>query len=107
MLVRPRHPLCGDDASAWSLTSVAAMSSPCSRSLLQGMGIAAEGDSFLVSAACVWMSLEVEPSEAGVATGEGARLAVPACRDRTTSPLQIGQVLRRVVSHGVLCGVSL
>ena len=53
MLVRPRHPLGDDEASAWSFTSVAARSSPCSRSVLQGIGIAAVGDSFLVSAACV------------------------------------------------------
>lgn len=46
------QPRLGDDASGWSLTRVAAISSPLSRSALsRGIGIAAEGESLDVSAA--------------------------------------------------------
>lgn len=46
------QPRLGDDASGWSLTSVAAISSPLSRSSVsRGIGMAAEGESLEVSAA--------------------------------------------------------
>ena len=88
------------DASGSSLTSVAAISSPRSRSLSRGIGIAAEGDSLAVSAACAWTSSTLSWYGAGamdmLVLGDG--LAI----ERTTSPLQIGHVRRRVVSQGVL-----
>lgn len=51
MFASPLHPFRGEDGSPWSLTSVAAISSPLSKSLLQGIGIAAVGDSLIDSAA--------------------------------------------------------
>lgn len=88
------------EASGWSLTSVAAISSPRSRSISRGIGIAAEGDSLAVSAACTWTSSTSSWYGAWavlmVVLGDGLVI------ERTTSPLQIGQVRRRVVSQGVL-----
>lgn len=54
--VKPLQLLLEVEASGWSLTNVAAISSPRSRSGSQGIGIAAEGDSLAVSAACAWTS---------------------------------------------------
>lgn len=99
----PRHPLRVEDASGTSLTSVAAISSPRSRSFRsRGMGIAAVGDSLTVSAACIWMS---SPSGTFASLFPATELdtrfgALPI--ERTTSPLHIGQVRRRVVNHGVM-----
>lgn len=52
------------------------------------------------------MSPEAERSrrEGGLVGDAGVRGR--ACSERTTSPLHIGQVLRRVVSHGVLLLVT-
>ena len=98
----PLQPFLGVDPSGWSLTRVAAISSPRSRSLSRGIGIAAEGESLAVSAAWVWMSLSSGSSWYGRWTEETA-VAEEACAiERTTSPLQIGHVRRRVVSQGVL-----
>lgn len=99
----PRHPLRVEDASGMSLTSVAAMSSPRSRSFKsRGMGIAAVGDSFTVSAACTWTSSppEVFAPLLPVMGLDARSGALPI--ERTTSPLHIGHVRRRVVNHGVL-----
>lgn len=101
--VRPCHPLRDEDASGASLTSVAAMSSPLSRSAAsRGMGIAAVGDSLVVSAACTCTSSCSSYSERldCIDVFGGLFSALPI--ERTTSPLQIGHVRRRVVSHGVL-----
>lgn len=70
------------------------------------MGIAAEGESLTVSAAWVWMSSssEVDDGLWVVRVGEafgGVGKGFWAM-ERTTSPLQIGHVRRRVVSQGVL-----
>lgn len=98
----PLQPFLGVDPSGWSLTRVAAKSSPRSRSLSRGIGIAAVGESLAVSAAWVWMSLSSGSSWYGRWAGETA-VAEEACAiERTTSPLQIGHVRRRVVSQGVL-----
>lgn len=95
----PRHPLRDEDASAGSLTRVAAISSPLSRSSEPcGIGIAADGDSLLVSAACTCTSSTEAPDGAGWFDVLLPDLAM----ERTTSPLHIGHVRRRVVSHGVL-----
>ena len=98
----PLQPFLGVDPSGWSLTRVAAISSPRSRSLSRGIGIAAEGESLAVSAAWIWMSLSSGSSWYGRWAGETV-VAEEACAiERTTSPLQIGHVRRRVVSQGVL-----
>ena len=88
------------EASGWSLTSVAAMSSPRSRSVSRGIGIAAEGESLAVSAACDWTSSTL--SWYGACAVDVVVLEDGLFIERTTSPLQIGQVRRRVVSQGVL-----
>lgn len=88
------------EASGWSLTSVTAMSSPRSRSVSRGIGIAAEGDSLVVSAACAWTSSTL--SGYGVGALDTLVLEDGLAIERTTSPLQIGHVRRRVVSQGVL-----
>lgn len=106
-------------------------SSRISASGAVGIGIAAEGESFLRLAAWVWTSSsDAEPSEpesssfaewwwkskrsarrsrflrrlppAGDSEREPAAALVLRAMERTTSPLQMGQVRRRVVSHGVL-----
>lgn len=100
---RPCHPLRDEDASGASLTSVAAMSSLLSRSAAsRGMGIAAVGDSLVVSAACACTSSCSRYSDRLHCAGafDGLFSALPM--ERTTSPLHIGHVRRRVVSHGVL-----
>ena len=88
------------EASGWSLTRVAATSSPRSRSVSRGIGIAADGDSLAVSAACAWTSSMVLWYGAWavdvVVFEDGSVI------ERTTSPLHIGHVRRRVVSQGVL-----
>lgn len=97
----PRQPGRDEDASGGSLTNVAAMSSPCSRSAAsRGIGIAAVGESLVLSAACTWTS---SPAE-GLPDGANWLEDLPAglARERTTSPLHIGHVRRRVVSQGVL-----
>ena len=88
------------EASGWSLTSVAAISSPRSRSVSRGIGIAAEGDSLAVSAACAWTSSTL--SWYGARAVDMLVLEDELVIERTTSPLQIGHVRRRVVSQGVL-----
>lgn len=84
----------------------ASMSS-CGRGLVSddldvGIGREAEGDMFRLSAACLCTSsLPVEPL--GVRAGDAD--CSRSCRqlsERTTSPLQMGHVLRRVTSQGVL-----
>lgn len=97
---RPLQLLREVEASGWSLTSVAAISSPRSRSVSRGIGIAAEGDSLAVSAACAWTSSTL--SRYGVWVVDVAVLEDGFVIERTTSPLQIGHVRRRVVSQGVL-----
>ncbi len=100
--VSPRHPLREEDPSAGSFTRVAAISSPLSRSSEPcgpcGMGIAADGDWLFVSAACTCTSSAAGPDGAGWSDALLPHLAM----ERTTSPLHIGHVRRRVVSHGVL-----
>ena len=97
---RPLQPLRPD----WSSTRVSAMSSPLSRScsVLPGIGMAAEGDSFVDSAA---MTCTSSPSCSsglwGCEVDDGAADDEFA-RERTTSFLHIGHVRRRVVSQGVL-----
>ena len=98
--VRPLQLLLEVEASGWSLTSVAAISSPRSRSVSRGIGIAAEGDSLVVSAACAWTSSTLSWYGAGAV--DMFVLEDGLVIERTTSPLQIGHVRRRVVSQGVL-----
>ena len=101
-----RQPLPGEKMLGLSLTRVAARSSEFSAVSdcgLPGMGIAAVGDSLRDSAASAWMSSEVArwlPDGRFIE----ARLVLDGARfiERTTSPLQIGHVRRRVVNHGVL-----
>lgn len=98
----PRQPGRDEDASGGSLTNVAAMSSPCSTSApSRGIGIAAVGESLVLSAARTWTS-----SAAVDGFPDGAKwledLPAGLARERTTSPLHIGHVRRRVVSQGVL-----
>lgn len=96
---RPLQPLRPD----WSSTRVSAISSPLSRSssVLPGIGIAAEGDSFVDSAAMTCTSSPSCSSWYGGCEGDGA--ADDECaRERTTSFLHIGHVRRRVVSQGVM-----
>ena len=62
--------------------------------------MAAEGDSLTVSAARVCTSSQ------GFSTLCCRSDELPCAIDLTTSPLQIGQVLRRLTSHGVLEIVS-
>jgi len=65
--------------------------------------MAAEGDSFVVSAACTWTSALVGSSRYGWWRLVSGEVSDDGCAiDRTTSPLQIGHVRRRVVNHGVL-----
>jgi len=73
---------------------------PCSRSSVSEMGIgrAEDEDVFTVSAARTWMSSSESSWYASYLGLEGE----PRARERTTSPLQMGHVRRRVVSHGVL-----
>ena len=98
--VKPLQLLLEVEASGWSLTSVAAMSSPRSKSVSRGIGIAAEGDSLAVSAACAWTSSTL--SWYGAWAVDVLVLEDGLVIERTTSPLQIGHVRRRVVSQGVL-----
>ena len=104
----PAHLLLEELASTSALSSLtrvaAKSSSPRSRSVrsFEGMGIAAVGDSLVVSAAWVWLSREgvvgvVILEECALVGEEGLGFM-----ERTTSPLQMGQVRRRVVSQGVL-----
>lgn len=99
--VRPLQLLLEVEASGWSLTSVAAISSPRSRSVSRGIGIAAEGDSLAVSAACTCTSSSTL-SWYGAWAEDVLLLDDGLFIERTTSPLQIGHVRRRVVSQGVL-----
>lgn len=74
-------------------------SSPSS-SRRRGIGIAAEGDSLAVSPARAWTSSDLfSPSRR-------RSLELPCAIDLTTSPLQMGQVLRLLTSQGVLQVVS-
>lgn len=98
--VSPLQLLLEVEASEWSLTSVAAISSPRSRSVSRGIGIAAEGDSLAVSAACAWTSSTA--SWYGAWAVDTLVLEDGLAIERTTSPLQMGHVRRRVVSQGVL-----
>ena len=98
--VKPLQLLLEVEASGWSLTSVAAISSPRSKSVSRGIGIAAEGESLAVSAACAWTSSML--SWYGACAVDVVVLEEGFVIDRTTSPLQIGHVRRRVVSQGVL-----
>ena len=66
------------------------------------MGIAADGDSLVVSAACVCTSMGSDASVCGGFAEDDSGLADDLAIERTTSFLHIGQVRRRVVSHGVL-----
>ena len=84
------------------MTNVIAKSSLFSLSVVlsQGIGIAADGDSLAVAAVVSCIS---SLSFAGAAAGGcGAGSLLVEVIERTTSFLQIGQVRRRVVSHGVL-----
>lgn len=72
------------------------------------IGRAADGESFLFIAvrACSSSSSSASRSEIELAdarSSEFCRLKLPRCILRTTSPLQMGHVRRRVVSQGVLC----
>ena len=66
----------------------------------QGIGIAADGDSLAVAAAVSCMSSLLFAG--GAADGCGPDSLLVEAIERTTSFLQIGQVRRRFVSHGVL-----
>jgi hypothetical protein len=93
-----------EEAALPSFTSVAARSSPRSRSTLSplwGIGIAAEGDSFRVCTASACTSSGSEKCRAEETSVVELAFEVDAM-ERTTSPLQIGHVRRRVVNHGVL-----
>ena len=98
-----------DEEVAWEL-EVDGSTAPLPRStsdssslssIRDRIGIAALGELLAVSAARVWISLD---------------LISPSCRwsfcwsawaiDRTTSPLQMGHVLRLVTNQGVLIKVS-
>ena len=78
--------------------------SPLSRSVStsefrpRGMCIAGVGDSSPVSSARVWTSSSA-PSES---VSDRGMAVLPCVKERTTSPLHMGQVRRRVVSQGVL-----
>jgi hypothetical protein len=85
-------------------------SSSASTSLLM-TGLAALGSSFVRRAACSWMSSSFSSrNRPWVTGGAGAEVEgepeeeLPPlwARERTMSFLQMGQVRRRVVSHGVL-----
>lgn len=67
-------------------------------------GRAATGSSLRVTAACSWTSSEPATSSSWYVTCWGEVELEPAdlASERTTSPLQIGHVRRRVVSQGVL-----
>ncbi len=78
---------------------------PCSTSssLPPGLeGLDAEGESFDLLAACSCTSSFAPSSWYGMYLGDEDPEALALSSDLTTSPLQIGQVRRRVVSHGVL-----
>ena len=67
--------------------------------------MADEGDSFRVVAIAAWTSSESTSLEKPGWVGVDSPLELEdeaLAMDRTTSPLQIGHVRRRVVSHGVL-----
>lgn len=101
-----RQPLPGENTLGLSLTSVAARSSECSPGSdpgFPGIGMAAEGDSLRVMTASTWISSEVALELFGCGSMD-VKLVLDETLfiERTTSPLQIGQVRRRVVSHGVL-----
>jgi hypothetical protein len=65
-----------------------------------GSGREADGESLRVSAACAWTSSTSSWNRASIA--DTVRSWYDCDRDRTTSPLHIGQVRRLVTSHGVL-----
>jgi hypothetical protein len=68
-----------------------------------GTGRDAEGDSLRVSAASVCTSSSLMESRGGrVGDADCSRSCQLRLKERTTSPLQMGQVLRRVTSQGVL-----
>ena len=69
-------------------------------------GCAAAGSSLRVTAACSWMSSASSSSGRAPAGGDVDEVPVVRARERTTSPLQMGHVRRRVVSQGVLRYVS-
>lgn len=76
---------------------------PCSRSSLSdkvaAIGKADDEEVLAVSAAWTWMASSSLSSWYGSYLGFDGE---PRARDRTTSPLHIGHVRRRVVNHGVL-----
>jgi hypothetical protein len=70
-----------------------------------GTGRDAEGESFRVSAACVWNASVLSCENSARCDGDELRWFWFRCdceKERTTSPLQIGHVRRRVTSQGVL-----
>jgi hypothetical protein len=68
-----------------------------------GTGRDAEGDSLRVSAASVCTSSSLMESRGErVGDADCSRSCQLRLKERTTSPLQMGQVLRRVTSQGVL-----
>lgn len=87
-------PLRGADAA------VPRSMSSSSSSERRGIGMAAEGDSLTVSAARLWISSDLFSPSCR------RSFAWPRAIDLTTSPLQMGQVLRRLTSQGVLTKVS-
>ena len=76
---------------------------PCSKSSLSvrvaPIGKADDDEVLIVSAASTWMVSSSLSSWYGAYRGFDGE---PRARDRTTSPLHIGHVRRRVVNHGVL-----
>lgn len=73
-------------------------SPPSSSSMLRGMGSADEEELLTDSAAWICTSSSLSSRYGSYRGLDGD----PRARDRTTSPLQIGHVRRRVVSQGVL-----
>jgi hypothetical protein len=79
---------------------------PCSKSsssMLLSIGSAEVEELLTVSAAWAWMSSSLSSWYGSYRGLDGE----PRARERTTSPLQIGQVRRRVVNHGVLYQISM
>lgn len=74
--------------------------------MLPGIGIADEGESLVDSAAMAWTSSLSGSWWLRCLEAAGAA-DVERAIERTTSFLQMGQVRRRVVNHGVLQGISL
>jgi hypothetical protein len=94
-----------DDNNRSAPRSTSSSPSSSSPSEPRGIGIAAEGASLRGSASRAWRSSAAAAAADPMPTGWRARWFEwwwPWAMDRTTSPLQMGQVRRRRTSQGVL-----